>query len=504
MMEHHRTLVANLLKYFLQKEPKSTLIETHISSVILSGEFAYKLKKPVDFGFLDFSTLEKRKEYCYEEVRINGGFAPVLAYGVVPIGGTPEQPLLDREPAIEYAVRMRRFAQEDQLDRVAASGGLDAALADKLALQVADLHKNAIEADAVSDFGMPKRVLRPVSENFTLLEGTPLPENIREKIGRIRAWSLEQHRELEDFFIRRKAEGRVRECHGDLHLHNIALVEGEVTPFDAIEFNPWFRWIDVISDLAFLLMDLEYTGEKALANRLLNRYLEETGDYGALRGLSFYKTYRAMVRVKVTALRTGQAGVSSEEKTALLNEIDAYLDLALGFTEKPRPFLALMHGLSGSGKSHAAFFGCGLSGGIRIRSDVERMRLFGEGVYTCEATRATYEMLVVLASGIVDAGYGVFVDATFLKAWQRELFEGITKKGVILECRCTEAVALARIAKRQAARSDVSEADREVYFLQKKGEEPLSEKERHAVVTINCNSEMAMQADMTLFVKSLR
>jgi len=498
MMERHRTLIGKLIEQFRQSDPETELIETHISSVILTDGFAYKFKKPVDFGFLDFSTLEKREEYCREEVRINGRFASVLDYEVVMVGGTPEAPLLGTGPAIEYAVRMRRFDQADQLDRFAAAGRLTAGLIDRMAGEIAGMHREAPAAGAASDFGTPERVLRPVAENFALLEPFAFPRETGEKIARIREWSFARHEALKPFFEKRKKEGYIRECHGDLHLHNIALVEGEITPFDAIEFNPYFRWIDVISDLAFLLMDLDFIGETGLSNRLLNHYLDVTGDYAALRGLRFYQTYRAMVRVKVTALRLGQEGIGSEEKAERLGEIDRYLDLALDYTQTPHPFLALMHGLSGSGKSHAALFACGLSGGIRIRSDVERMRLFGPGVYTPEATRATYGRLAALASEIMGTGFSVFVDATFLKAWQRRMFEG-----TILSCRCDEETALTRIAGRQEAKSDISEADREVYFMQKKSAEPLSPAEQKEVVSVDCNSEASMDKNIREFVASL-
>lgn len=445
MMQMHRRLVKSLMKTL----PESTLIETHISSVILSGDRVYKLKKPVDFGFLNFSTLQKRKIYCEEEVRINGRFAPQLEYRVARVTGSAEAPELDGEgEAIEYAVVMRRFEQAMQLDRVAARGRVDAGLCDRMAEQVAVLHEGAVRAEPASDFGTSSRVLHPVAENFSMLEQSLFYETVWEKIEKLKAWSFAKQRELESFFEKRKEAGMIRECHGDLHLRNIALVDGVVTPFDAIEFNPYFRWIDVISDLAFLLMDLEYTGQKALANRLLNRYL----------------------------------------------------DLALGYTETPRPFLALMQGLSGSGKSRAALFAAGLSGGVRVRSDIERMRLFGGGVYTPEATKATYEKLGAIASEITEAGFGIFVDATFLKAWQRGIFMALAKaKDVsfyILECRCDEAVALERIAKRLETQSDVSEADREVYALQKRGQEPFSEEEKPYIVVIDCNDEASMRRDV--------
>ena len=494
-MNTHRQLVQNLMA----RIPGSTLIETHISSVILTDHYVYKLKKPVDFGFLDFSTLAKRKEYCEEEVRINGRFAPVLEYEVDTVGGTVEAPVLGGGPAIEYAVRMRRFVQSDQLDHVAAAGGLHEDLVEKIAVRVADLHDHAVPAEPETDFGTPERVLLPVTENFALLDRSLFPETAWDKVKEIKEWSLERHGELAEFFAGRKAAGKVRECHGDLHLHNITLVEEEVTPFDAIEFNPYFRWIDVISDLSFLLMDLEYFGQKALANRLLNRYLELTGDYEALPALGFYKTYRAMVRVKVTALRLGQEGVEEAEKAVLLDEIERYLDQALGYTRPSVNFVALMYGLSGAGKSYAALFACGFSGGIRVRSDVERRRMFGAGAYAEEATEATYRRLVELAGIVSDAGYPVFVDATFLKRRQRELFAGFAKR-YILECRCDEAVALARIARREAEGKDPSEADREVYFLQKASLEPLGDEGNAVCVVINCNDDESMRMDLGVFI----
>lgn len=495
-MEQHCTLVRNLLALFRRTDPDARLIETHISSVLLTGDRVYKLKKPVDFGFLDFSTLEKRREFCREEVRINGRFAPALAYETITIGGTAEDPAIGGEPAVDYAVRMRRFDQANQLDELARAGKLDETLIDRLAEMVAGIHEKATTAQTDDEYGTPARVLHPITENFRMLEAFPFPDTTAEKVRRIRKWSLARHRELEPFFLRRKADGFVRECHGDLHLHNIALVDGAAIPFDAIEFNPTFRWIDVASDLAFLLMDLDRFGERALSNRLLNRYLEITGDYPLLESLRFYQCYRAMVRAKVTGLRLGQEGLAPEERTALLDEVETYLDLALGYTEAPRPFPVLMHGLSGSGKSRAALFAAGLSGGVRIRSDVERMRLFGPGNYTPEATRTTYDTLARLAEGILAAGFPVFVDATFLKRWQRELF-GKIEELQLLACRCGETAALERIARR----NDISEADREVYLAQKETEEPILPAEKIRVHPVDTGDRRSMERDVEQFLE---
>ncbi|MCK6429794.1 MAG: phosphotransferase, partial [Burkholderiaceae bacterium] len=275
-------------------------IETHISTVLLAGEFAYKLKKPVDLGFLDFTTLAARRRFCEQELRLNRRTAPQLYLDVLAITGTVDAPRLGGPGApIDWAVRMRRFAAEDLLDARVRAGRLDAACIDRLAAAIAAFHMEAPRVDAASALGSAGTVARWLLDN---VEG--LREHVGASVDRARIDALADwtRRELERraaLLQARHRDGFVRECHGDLHLGNIVLVDGAPIPFDCIEFNDELRCIDVLSDLAFTVMDLLDRAEPRLAWRLLNGYLEATGDYGAVPLARPYLVYRALVRAKV-------------------------------------------------------------------------------------------------------------------------------------------------------------------------------------------------------------
>jgi aminoglycoside phosphotransferase family enzyme/predicted kinase len=495
--EHeHDTLVRNLLA--LLGASRNDLIQTHISSVIVAGDVVYKLKKPVDFGFLDYSTLPRRKRFCEEEVRINGRYAPQLYLRVVPVTGTIEVPQLGGEgKAIEYAVKMRRFDQADQLDEIVKAEGLKDAWCDAVADTAAGMHAGAPPAEPASDFGTPGRVLMPMLENFDLMASLNTESDLAEAISEVKAWTLAEHARLKPLLQRRKENGFVRECHGDMHLHNIAIFEGRPMLFDAIEFNPYLSRIDVISDLAFLLMDLEYRGLLRQSRRILNRYFETTGDYDAVALLAFYKTYRAMVRAKVLALHAAQE-IPAEERAAVIKEVRAYLGLARSYQQNDTPFLAMTHGFSGSGKSTFALMAVERFGALRLRSDIERMRLFRrEGqekdIYTPEATEATYARLAELAGTVIGGGYPAVADATFLKRAQRERFETLAKRLgvrlVILDITCDDTVLRRRIRQRLEHETDVSEADEAVLELQKSACEPLTEEEERFRLPLDCRDD---------------
>lgn len=494
--QEHDTLVRNLLT--LLNASRSDLIQTHISSIIIAGEVVYKLKKPVDFGFLDYSTLQRRKHFCEEEVRINGRYAPQLYLKVVPVTGSIDAPRIGGEgDAIEYAVKMRRFEQADQLDEVAMRGALSDDLCDAIADTAAGMHAGAQPAEPESDFGTPGRVLVPMMENFDLMASLHSDAALAEAVSEVRAWTLAEHARLQPLLQRRKENGFIRECHGDMHLHNMALFDGRPMLFDAIEFNPYLSHIDIISDLAFLLMDLEYRGLVPQSRRILNRYLETTGDYEAVALLAFYKTYRAMVRAKVLALHAAQQ-IPDEERSGVIEAVKDYVALAQSYQERAAPFLAITHGFSGSGKSTFALMAVERFGAIRLRSDIERMRLFRQeghetDIYTPEATEATYGRLVELAEKVIGGGYAVVADATFLKQAQRERFEHLAAqlgvRFVILDIACDDAQLRRRIRRRLEKQSDVSEADEAVLQLQKKTCEPLTPHEQHYRVVLKCRDD---------------
>ena len=309
------------------------------------------------------------------------------------------------------------------------------------------------------------------------------------RLDTLEAWTHQALDRLGDTLRQRGADGHVRECHGDLHLGNIALIDSQPVVFDAIEFNPTFRWIDTINDLAFLTMDLHHREMSGLAYRFLDRYLAHTGDYAGLKVLQLYEVYRAMVRAKVDAIRRGQ--VSDDDEAATVDvEFDAYVALAERLHRPRHGALLITHGLSGSGKSYQTAALADVLPAVRLRSDVERKRLLGidprtdateQGGYTTELTERTYTRLAELAHDVVKAGYIAVIDATFLKRDQRRHFQDLATAVqvpfVIIDCDAPADVLRARIRARAGDADNVSDAGLEVLAMQLQGHEPLDAEE---------------------------
>jgi predicted kinase len=294
----------------------------------------------------------------------------------------------------------------------------------------------------------------------------------------------------------RKARGCIRECHGDLHLRNLIWLDGEPVAFDGIEFNPNLRWIDVQSDIAFLYMDLIERGHPDWAQRVYNRYLERGGDYPGAAVLGFYATYRAMVRAKVAHIRASQSNDAGDYA-----EGRAYLELAQALGKPRHPILMITHGLSGSGKTTHSQALLETMRAIRVRSDVERKRLFGLApeaksageIYTPEATKATFTRMRDLARDLLRAGWPVIADATFLARWQRDLFRDLAREcGVafrILDFTAPQNILEDRVAHRQTLGRDASEADLAVLRHQVSVQEPLAADESDQALTVDTVSQ---------------
>jgi aminoglycoside phosphotransferase family enzyme/predicted kinase len=468
-----------------------TLLETHISWVLLTGRYAYKLKKPVSLGFLDFSTLEARKAACEEELRLNRRTAPDLYLEVVPVTGTETEPRLGgKERAIDYAVKMQEFPQDALLDRVAARGALTPELMDDLAAEVAAFHAQVARAGPGSEFGSPADVIGQARQNFDQVRALgPDPESTA-ALQRLATWTEREFAHRERVFAARRDEGFVRECHGDLHLRNLLLLDGRIVPFDCIEFNAHLRWIDVMSEVAFVVMDLADHGFAAHAGRFLDGYLEETGDYAGLACLRFYLVYRAMVRAKVACMRTHQLPAGAPERAPAEREFRDYLRLAERFVALERRALILTRGLSGSGKTVFSGLLVEEIGAIRVRSDVERKRLhglaagaqseaaLGGGIYARDVTRRTYARLHEIARAVLDAGFPAVADATFLLRADREHLRALARAAgatfAIAACEAPEAVLRERILARARAGGDASEATLDVLARQLATAEPLA------------------------------
>lgn len=477
------------------------LVETHISWVLLAGEYAYKLKKPLALGFLDFSTLEKRRACCEEELRLNRRTAPDIYLDVVPITGSPDRPRIGGTgAAIEFAVRMRRFDQERLADRVARRGALGASDVDAMAQAIADFHSRVERAKAGSAYGEPEHVRAPVEQNFEQIEVLVSDAADIGRLEKLRRWSEAEFGRIRPLLAHRKREGFVRECHGDLHMGNIVLLPSGPMPFDCIEFNPELRWIDVMNETAFLVMDLLDHRLPAFAWRALNAYLEATGDYAGMGVLRYYLVYRAMVRAKVAAIRAHQSGLAEAERARTRAEYRGYLELAERLAGERAPAVVAMHGLSGSGKTTVAQVLLERLGAVRVRSDIERKRLFGlgaaartgsapgRGVYGEQATRATYDRLADACRTVVGAGYTAIADATFLVRAERDRFRALAAelgaKFAIVSCGAAVSVLKERLERRAGLGRDASEADVAIMERQRQTEEPLTEEEMRSAVVV--------------------
>ncbi len=477
------------------------LLETHISWVLLAGIYAYKIKKPVNLGFLDFSTLELRRRCCLEELRLNRRFAPQLYLDMVRITAGPQGPCINGNgPAIEYAVRMKQFPQDALASAMLSAGRLTPQLLEDFASMLADFHLSAPVADAGSPLGSATAIIDSALQSLDQIETRPTSDTDGVALTEIRAWTLREHDRLHETMEQRRIAGHVRECHGDLHLGNIVLIDDRLVPFDCIEFNVALRWNDVISEVAFLVMDLHDRGSPQHAWLFLNAWLEHSGDYAGIVLLPFYLVYRAMVRAKVHALRAAQSGVSHAEHARLMGESRRYIALARHFSHGKPPALIITHGLSGSGKSRIAGEVMQQLGAIRIRSDVERKRLHGlapldssasavgSGLYSAEATQRLYAHLTSLAEQLIVAGQTVIADATFLQRWQRDRLCAVARENqmplFIMNVTAPEDVLRARIRQRRTTTNDPSDADNAVLDHQLATQEPLASDEESVVVEL--------------------
>jgi aminoglycoside phosphotransferase family enzyme/predicted kinase len=475
-LQQHEALVAGLLDPSAYPHPVERVerIDTHISTVLLAGDFAYKIKKPVDLGFLDFSSLEKRHRYCREELRLNRRTAPRLYLDVVPIVATPAGPRVGAVAAdpIEYAVRMLRFDPGCTLDRLAARGQLTGELVDQLAVVVARLHADA--AVAPPGFGTAGAARRLADACIGEIRDRVQSAVDRARLDALAAWSTAESRARAAQMDARAAAGFVRECHGDLHLANIVLLDGAPVPFDGIEFSDELRFIDVICDVAFTFMDLMDHGERRLAWRFVGRYLEQAGDYDGLSVLRYYAAYRALVRAEVALIRQRQPQARRQVRLREHTSFEHYLALAERLVHPGARVLVVMTGLSGSGKSTVALELAERLGSVRIRSDVERKRLFGfapqdrteGGVYSPETTVRTYDRMAQAARAALLADVPAVVDGAFLKRAERDRFRALARelgaRFSLVSCEAPSGVLRARVEARQRAGRDPSEADVEV------------------------------------------
>ncbi|HWN37562.1 MAG TPA: AAA family ATPase [Gammaproteobacteria bacterium] len=469
------------------------LAETHISWVFLTGRYAYKVKKPVKLPFVDFSTLKLRKRFCDEELRVNRRFAPELYRRVVPIGGTPAAPRLGRTPAFEYAVQMLEFPSDARLDRSLAANRVPRAAFGELGARLAELHAHLPRVRRVAVDEIGATALRNVDELEAMSQAD------RQALASLRAWTRRQIARLDPVFARRAAAGAYRECHGDLHLQNLVWRDDKIVAFDALEFDRKLRDIDVISEIAFLAMDLHAHDRADLASEVLSRYLEVSGDYGGVDVLPFYLVYRALVRAKVAAIKRAQSAADG-------HEAERYLATAIDLAAPRVPLLVITHGLSGSGKTTVTDELVSGLPAVRARSDLERKRLhglgptarsgsgLGTGLYAANASQKTYAALAEIADALLRNGQNALIDAAFLDRRDRLRFRQVAAANAarfaILDCTASPAELRRRIVARSAKGRDASEADLAVLERQLSLAEPFDRAERRHAVTVDTERDI--------------
>lgn len=499
--------------------------ETHISWILMLTNIVLKVKKPVKNAFLDYSSLDRRKQMCEREIQLDRRYSRGLYLGVTafvsnkesgvelasestsahasPSGSHFEAPgtkSFAGAEIIEWAVVMKRFPDNALLADRLELNQVEAADVEALATSLANFHASAKQQELDGRWAAASEISRDALQNIDTLIQASMQDASAESVQQVQAlqaWTKQQIPTIEPFFTSRKSGGYIRECHGDLHASNIVWWDEQWTPFDGVEFKEEFRWIDPISDLAFLAMDLHVRSHPGLAHLVLNTYLELSSDYGALHVWRWYLVYRALVRAKVSGLLIMQLPDGSPEIHGAIKARAAYIAFAHQTIQLPQPYLAITHGFSGSGKSTRARRLVELHGALRLRADVERKKLFDwapsyrptedekKRTYSAETTQRVYKQLGTTAEQILSAGMSVVIDATFLQGWQRsmmlEIANANSSKFRIIDCQADELTLRRRITARQAEGQDASDADSSVLAMQMKCEEPLTSSEMQMI-----------------------
>ncbi|WP_448515260.1 bifunctional aminoglycoside phosphotransferase/ATP-binding protein [Parathermosynechococcus lividus] len=479
------------------------LLQTHISYVFLTGDYAYKVKKPVDFGFLNFTTLDKRRFYCQEELRLNRRLAPQLYLEVVPIlqrgdryyiGIGANEAIAADTPIVDYAIRMRQFDQSQLFSHLFAANELSPSLIESLGKELAYFHTTATTTPEITSFGSPSAIAQVINNCHTLAEQFIDRCQPRSQYDAIQAFTNQFLATHQDWFVERQAAGKIRECHGDLHLNNICVYNGQVQIFDCIEFNQEFRNIDGIYDVAFLMMDLEFRGRSDLANLFLNTYLEWSSDYEGARLLPLYLCVRAYIRGNVNSLALNDPAISDSEKAQIQATAAAYYEAAYHYTQPRTPKLYVMSGLSGAGKSTRGRRLAQQENAIQIRSDAVRKHLAGipldrhsrdfpdVDLYSQAMTQKTYDQLLAYAELLLKQGHTVILDAKYDRCdLRRPVIELAERLGVPLEihyCSAPPQVLSRRLSDRQG---DIAEATPDLLPAQMASFEPFQGAEERYV-----------------------
>lgn len=510
-----RSILKSLLKPDAYPEEVTgvELIQTHVSYIFLTDRHAYKIKKPVDFGFLNFSTIDRRRFYCNEEVRLNRRLSPDIYEGVVELRETPHGAAFHGSGAIiDYAVKMKRLPAERMLDKLVAAGGVTPATMREVSRTIAEFHLKAPTSATIADHGRLDRIMYNWQENFDQaapFDDTTLPAPDREFV---RSWVTQFAADHDNIFQQRVADGFVRECDGDIHLENICLDNGVIHIFDCIEFNDRFRCCDTAADIAFLLMDLDYHGRPDLSNDVIDEYISVSGDSGAVELIDFYKIYRAFVRGKVESFRLKDNGINPDEQVLAKDRAIKYFRLVRGYIERRqlKQTLFITCGLMGTGKSTLTAELAFELGVASYNSDVIRKQMagmplqrqtregFNEGIYDQQMHGATYAELLRSAEQQLKSGSSVIIDACFAHRSQRSPFAALAQRYavpfVILHTTCSEGENKRRLLDRESAGTSISDGRLELLTLQMEGFEPPDESEG-TVITLTGTISPTIQAN---------
>lgn len=468
-------------------------IQTHISNVFIAGDFVYKVKKPVNFGFLDFTTLERRKFYCEEELRLNKRLAPSIYLDVIPLSLDENNKIVPggNGHIIDYAVKMKKLPADRMLKILLINGEADKEVMDGIARKIAAFHKNAETGGRIDEMGSIAIIRHNHEENFIQTEkyiNITIPSFQYNFIKDYVDTFLAEKNEL---LKKRVADHKIRDCHGDLHLEHICIAD-EIIIFDCIEFNERFRFSDVAAEAAFLTMDLDYNGYHEQAESFVKSYLKYSCDTDMLILLNFYRCYYAYVRGKVTSFRLDQKDLPDEERSQIEKTAKRYFDLAYTYAAHlEKPVLILTSGLMGCGKSYQArHLAARLEAGI-IRTDVLRKKMlninptdrhhekFGRGIYSDNISRLTYDRAYELAESTIKSGKPVIIDASFKRRSERQkamqMAERLNIPFYMIECTCRDEVVKKRLEKRIKEKNNASDGRWEIYATQKNDFDEINE-----------------------------
>ena len=484
------------------KEPIQ-LIQTHISYVFLTGEYAYKVKKPMNFGFLNYSTLEQRKHFCHEELRLNQRGAAELYLEVLPIAGDEKQYQLGGTgEAVEYVLKMRQFPQEMLFVNLFEQGKLDDALMEEMGRVVAQYHANAATNDYIRKFGEVAQIRQAFDENYQQTEKYVGSLQTQAQFEETKQYTDSFFDERSPLFTSRIENNSIRECHGDLYMQNICLWHDKILLFDCIEFNEPFRFVDVMYDVAFAVMDFEAKHRPDLGNVFLNTYVEQTGDWEGLQLLPLYLSRQAYVRAKVNSFLMDDPGVPDAVKKEAKVAATNYYQQAWEYTKPHQGQLILMSGLSGSGKSTVAKQLARKIGAIHLRSDAVRKHLAGiplqqrggDEIYTDEMTQKTYERLLSLGMLLASQGFAVILDAKYDRASFREDAIASAKSQQIplqiLHCNAPAEVLRERLQNRTG---DIADATADLLEAQQAAAQSFTEAEKPYVKTVDTTQALEPQ-----------